>query len=456
MNAFFVASEYSLVRSRLDRVQAMVKENMRGAKLAERQIEHIDEYIASCQVGITLASIGIGAVGEPAIADLLKKPFGDVLGHAAATALAVAIGYAILTILHITFGELVPKIFTGGPAEGVARRWARPLEFFTTLFKPFSRVLSALAAVVLRPFGVRPEGIGEETTTSEDLKFLIARSVSGGTLDPGEAVMLSGVFHLHEQEARNVMTPIPAVVTVDVSEHVETALGRCVESGHTRLLVTEDENTDHVRGIVHNNSLARLLMERGPEASIESSVKDAVIVPETKPLDDLLADLQRERASMAVVIDEYGRTAGIATIEDIIEEVVGEIADETDPTGGAVRRLANGDWYVRGHVPINDLQDYGVNLPVDTDAYNSVGGLVFGELGRLPKRGDMVRIDAYSLRVESVRENRIEAVRIRDPSTERREREASEEASQAADGGSFAVSLTRPGRGHGSTRERNV
>jgi CBS domain containing-hemolysin-like protein len=432
MNAFFVASEYSLVRSRLDRIQALTKEGVRGAKLAERQIEHIDEYIAACQVGITLASIGIGAVGEPAFADVLKKPFGDVLGHAAATALAVALGYAVLTVLHITFGELVPKIYTVGHAEGVARRLARPLEFFTRLFRPFSRILSGMAALVLRPFGVRPEGLGEETTTSEDLKFLIARSVSGGTLDPGEAVMLSGVFHLHEQEARNVMTPIPAVVTVDLSENVQIALQRCIDSGHTRLVVTEDFNTDRVRGVVHNNSLARLLMSRGSEASIESAVKPAILVPETRPLDDLLADLQRERVSMAVVIDEYGRTSGVVTVEDIIEEVVGEIADETDPAAGAVRRLANGDLYVRGHVPVNDLADYGMELPVDSDAYNSVGGLVFGELGRLPKRGDMVRVDDYSLRVESVRENRIEAVRIRDHGKERRE----QEASQAAEGSS--------------------
>jgi CBS domain containing-hemolysin-like protein len=334
------------------------------------------------------------------------------------------VGYGILTVLHITLGELVPKLYTVGHAEGVARRLARPLQVFTVIFSPFSHILSGLAAIILKPFGVDPGGLGEETTSSEDLKFLIARSVSGGTLDPGEAVMLSGVFHLHEQEARNVMTPIPAVVTVDVSEDAQTALRRCIESGHTRLLVTEDENTDHVRGFVHNNSLARLLMSRGPDASIEQAVKEIVAVPETKPLDDLLADLQRERASMAVVIDEYGRTAGIVTVEDIIEEVVGEIADETDPAGGAVRRLANGDWYVRGHVPINDLQDYGMSLPVDTDAYNSVGGLVFGELGRLPKRGDMVRVDGYSLRVESVRENRIEAVRIRDHGDEERAAEA--------------------------------
>jgi CBS domain containing-hemolysin-like protein len=209
------------------------------------------------------------------------------------------------------------------------------------------------------------------------------------------------------------MTPIVAVVTVDVSEDVETALRRCVESGHTRLLVTEDHNTDHVRGTVHNNSLVRLMMNRGSDASIETAVKDAVIVPETKPLDDLLADMQRQRVSMAVVIDEYGRTAGIVTVEDIIEEIVGEIADETDPAAGAVRRLANGDWFVRGHVPITDLLDYGLELPVDTDAYNSVGGFVFGELGRLPKRGDTVQFNGYSLRVESVRENRVEAVRIR-------------------------------------------
>lgn len=244
--------------------------------------------------------------------------------------------------------------------------------------------------------------------------MLIASARTGGKLDVGEAGMLEGVFHLHEQEARQVMTPIPAVVTVDLSEDVETALRRCVSSGHTRLVVTEDDNRDRVRGIVHSNSLARLLLADGPGASIEPAVRETPIVPETKPLDDLLADLQRERSSVAVVIDEYGRVAGIVTVEDIIEEIVGEIVDETDPAGGEVRRLANGDWFVRGHVAVTDLEDYGLHLPVDSDAYNSVGGFVFAELGRLPRRGDTVKADGYSIRVESVRENGIEAVRIRE------------------------------------------
>ena len=420
VNGFFVAAEYALVRSRVDRLEQLEEEGRKRATLARLQIGRIDEYIAACQVGITLASIGIGAVGEPVFAHYLDKLFGHVFGHGAAVALAAILAYLVISASHITFGELTPKIFTVARPEAVAMRSARLLQFSSVIFKPVSIALSAAAQAILRPFGIRAEGLGEETTTSEDLKFLIARSASGGTLDPGEAVMLRGVFHLHEQEARNVMTPIPAVVTVDISETAETALKRCVSSGHTRLVVTEDDNTDRIRGIVHNNSLARLLMTRGPESSIEPVVKDAPIVPETKPLDDLLADLQHERTSMAVVVDEYGRTAGIVSVEDIIEEVVGEIADETDPAGGAVRRLANGDWYVRGHVPITDLIDYGLDLPIDSETYNSVGGYVFGELGRLPKRGDMVRSNGYSLRVESVRENRIEAVRIRDHEPARR------------------------------------
>jgi CBS domain containing-hemolysin-like protein len=168
---------------------------------------------------------------------------------------------------------------------------------------------------------------------------------------------------------------------------------------------------------VHANALAQKLLAEGAEATIDELVREAPIVPETKPLDDLLADLQRQRSSLAVVIDEYGRTAGIVTVEDIVEEVVGEIDDETDPAGGAVRKLANGDWFVRGHVAVTDLEDYGLELPVDTDAYNSVGGFVFAQLGRLPKRGDTINANGYSIRVESVRENRIEAVRIRERRT---------------------------------------
>ena len=412
VNAFFVIAEYALVRSSRPRLEAQVEEGARGARLALSQFEQIGDYISACQVGVTMSSIAIGALGEPAIAHLLEPVLGPVIGHTAAVVIAVIVAYLLITVTQTIAGEIVPKLYAIQHAEGVARRIARPLQFFRMLFNPFIVVLNASSRSILRMLGTDPDAVPEGGTPDE-LKRIIAQSQTGGHLDIGEANMLTGVFHLHEQEARQVMTPIPAVVTVDVSETVEAALRRCVSTGHSRLVVTEEQNQDRVKGIVHVNQLVKLMMAQGGEANIAGLVRGAPIVPETKPLDDLLADLQRERTELAIVIDEYGRTSGIVTLEDIIEEVVGEISDETDPAGGAIRRLANGDWFVRGHVAVTDLEDYGLDLPVDTDAYNSVGGFVFAELGRLPKRGDTVTANGYSIRVESVRENRIEAVRIR-------------------------------------------
>jgi len=412
VNAFFVVAEYALVRSRRARLETMADEGLRGARLALTQVDNIGDYIAACQVGITMASIGIGALGEPAIQHLLEGPLGHVLSHWAAVAISIVVAYLLITTAQSIIGEIVPKLYTIQHAEGLARRVARPLQFFRVLFHPFIIVLNSSSRRLLRMIGTDPDA-EPEGGTAEELKRMIAASQTGGQLDMGEASMLTGVFHLHEQEARQVMTPIPAVVTVDLSETVEAALERCVSTGHSRLVVTEDYNQDRVKGIVHVNQLVKLMMSRGIDAHFDPLVRPAPLVPETKPLDDLLADLQRERTELAIVIDEYGRTAGIVTIEDIIEEVVGEISDETDPAGGAVRQLANGDWFVRGHVAVSDLEDYGLELPVDTDAYNSVGGFVFAELGRLPKRGDTISANGYSIRVESVRENRIEAVRIR-------------------------------------------
>jgi CBS domain containing-hemolysin-like protein len=432
LNGFFVAAEFALVRSRRAKMEQLAEEGARGAALALKQIDRIDEYLSACQLGITMASLAIGFLGEPAIADLIREITGEPFPHEVTLVISVGLAYFITTALHITIGEQVPKIYAIVHAEPIARRTARGLEFFFVIMRPLIGALNRVSNWVLRRLRTDPRTDFDDAQNAEELKLLIAQSAHGGTLDPGEAGMLSGVFHLHEQQARQVMTPIPAVVTVDTSETVETALRRCVASGHTRLVVTEDGNTDRIKGIVHANSLARLLLNQGAEASIESVVKDAPIVPETKPLDDLLAELQRERASMSVVVDEYGRTEGIVTVEDIVEEVVGEITDETDPAGGAVRRLANGDWFVRGHVPITDLVDYGIELEADSEAYNSVGGFVFGHLGRLPKRGDMVRAHGYSLRVEAVRENRVEAVRIRDHEPESRNgrgrRESDEES----------------------------
>lgn len=412
INGFFVAAEFAVVRSRRARLEQMGADGVRGAARALEQLDRVDEFVATSQVGITLASLGIGFLGEPALAELLEPLFTGFAGHAVALGISIALAFVIVTFLHVILGEQSPKMVAIGRAETTLIRVTGPLIFLGRVLHPLIVATNAPANFLVKGV-LRIDTEDVEETSPEELRLIIARGAKHGGLDPDEAGHLAGVFHLHEQEAREVMTPIPAVVTVDADETVEAALRRCVTSGHTRLVVIEDDNADRVRGVVHNNSLARVYMSEGPEAKIESVIRDALIVPETRPIDDLLHDLQVQRTSLSVVADEYGRTVGIVTVEDILEEVVGEIEDETDPRASEVRRLTNGDWFVRGHVSLGDLEDAGIDLPgADSEAYNSVGGYVFGELGRLPRRGDSITVDGYTVRVEAVRENRIEAVRI--------------------------------------------
>jgi CBS domain containing-hemolysin-like protein len=420
VNGFFVAAEFAIVRSRRSRIEQLAGEGDKRAARALSQMDHIDEYVATSQVGITLASIGIGFLGEPAIASLIEPLIAGAIGEGLSYAISFAFAYTVVTLLHVILGEQAPKQLGIVRAEAIMLWISGPQAFFRRAFHPLIAITNPPALWIVRKlFRVEPTG-DEEATSPEELRLLISRSARSARLDPGEALMLGGVFHLHEQQAREVMTPIPAVVTVNADETVEQALRRCVTSGHTRLLVVERDNLDRVRGVVHNNSLVRLYMNAGGDATLEPAIREVPVFPETKPLDDLLAMLQRQRSSIGIVSDEYGRTVGIVTVEDILEEVVGEIEDETDPRAVDLRRLTDGDWYVRGHVPLGDLEDAGIELPVSSDAFNSIGGYVFSELGRLPKRGDKVLADGFELRVESVRENRIVAVRIHAVTAEHR------------------------------------
>jgi CBS domain containing-hemolysin-like protein len=407
VNAFFVAAEFAFVRVNRGRLELMAATN-RGAVLALRQLDDISHYLAACQFGITLASLGIGFLGEPAIANLAEPLLGGVVSEAVAVAIALLFAYVISTAAHITVGEQVPKMFAIANAETVARRVARPLEVFTRVFSPAIAALDNVSNAMLRPLGVSGNVAAEHGTSSEDLKQLIAESLAGGGLEREEAEMLSGVFRLSELDARRVMTPLSAVVFADAEDSVEAALDRCIDTGHTRSPVLRDGRP---AGVVHVNDLARTL-RRGGGQTLMDLVRPAPMVPETRRLDDLLADLQRDRASMAVVVDEYGRTTGIVTVEDIVEEVVGEITDETDAAVAAIRTLPDGTLFARGHAPLDDLADHDVRLPSSSEGVVSVGGWVFDRLGRLPRRGDVVSTDEFRILVDTVRERRVESVRI--------------------------------------------
>src|SRR5215217_2416246 len=282
VNGFFVAAEFALVRVNRGRLERLAP-GSRATIIALRQLDDISHYLAACQFGITLASLGIGFLGEPAIASLAEPLLGSVASHAVAVVVALLLAYVISTAAHITLGEQVPKMFAIANAEIVARRVAWPLEIFTRIFSPAIAALDNVSNAMLRRLGVSGNVAAEHGTSSEDLKQLIAESLAAGGLERDEAQMLSGVFRLRELEARRVMTPMPAVVSADVEESTEVALDRCVDTGHTRLLVLRDGRP---AGVVHVNDLARTLRRGGRETLMDLG-RPAPVVPETRRLDDL-------------------------------------------------------------------------------------------------------------------------------------------------------------------------
>lgn len=407
LNGFFVAAEFALARARLTRLDQMAHEGLASAALAGRQARQIDRYLAACQLGITLASLGLGWLGEPAFAKLFEPMFERLgLGAGSSAITAGIIAFTIITVLHVVIGELGPKNLAIRRAEGTARSVSRALEWFTIVFTPFIFVLNGAANRMVRWFGIEPATETELASTPEDLQRLIAQSEEGGAIEPEEADMLEGVFSLGEGTARDIMTPRPEVRDLPASLGVREALVEALATRHSRFPVM---GTDGVLGVVHFTDLARGLIEMGDETPVGQVVAPALFVPETQPLDQLLKDLKVRRTSLAVVLDEYGEMSGIVTVEDVIEEIVGEIDDERDRSP-AVDATPDGRLIVRGHVSLEDLADYGVE--VEDEDVTSVGGLVFSRLGRLPRTGDSVVEAGWTFTVEATRGTRVVLVAV--------------------------------------------
>lgn len=412
LNALFVAAEFALVRARSSRLEQLAQEGKRGAALARRQLDQINGYLATCQVGITLASIAIGFVGEPTLGHLLSEQLGPVMGPGSAAIVSLALAYLIVTCIHITVGEQVPKLYALSKAESTARWLAGTMRVITWALKPMVWALDRATSAMLRAVGVNASDVHSDLHSAEDLRAAIAQSELGGVLDAGEATMLSGVFDLHEREARHAMTSIPQLTSVPESASAAQALDVVVESGHTRILVADADKRDVVVGVAHVADLLAASREHGEQATVAHALREVFIVPEGRSLDELLGDMRREHTSLAVVADEYGRAVGVITVEDILEEIVGEIEDETDEGDQRIRPVSEGVWEVDGHVSIIDLADEGVALPDDTTVYASVAGLVFDRLGHLPKDGEQLRVDGYELTVLSVQDSRIATLRL--------------------------------------------
>jgi CBS domain containing-hemolysin-like protein len=407
LNGFFVAAEFALARARLTRLDQMAQDGVGSAGLAARQARHLDRYLAACQLGITIASLGLGWLGEPAFKDLVQPALSRVgLGEASSAVTATIIAFTIITALHVVVGELAPKNLAIQRAEGTSRAIAHPLEWFRVVLSPVIAVLNGAANALIGMFGIRRATEAEMASTPEDLQRLIAQGEEGGTIEPEEADMLEGVFQLGEHLARDLMTPRPEIADLPAGLTLRQALTTALATRHSRFPVIDG---DGVTGVVQLADLARGMLELGEEHTVREVTKPAFFVPETHPVDDLLRELQRRRSSLAVVLDEYGELAGLVTVEDIIEEIVGEIDDERD-RGPAVDAAPDGRLVVRGHVSLEDLRDHGVE--VEDETVTSVGGLVFARLGRLPRTGDSVDAEGWRFTVEATRGTRIVLVAV--------------------------------------------
>ena len=415
LNGLFVAAEFALVKIRATQVDRLVREGKTSATLVEEATNKLDAYLSVSQLGITISSLGLGWIGEPAFAHLIEPllaPLGVPEGTIHVIAFAAAFG--TITFLHVVFGELAPKSVAIANAEGTALFVAPLMRFFYYLFLPGIVVFNGTANAVVRLFGVPPASETEETHSEEELRIIIEQSTRQGVLDTDEEHMLEAVFELEDKLAREIMVPRPDVVALPADSSLEKLVVATV-GNHTRYPLFEGETQDRIVGIVHvKDVLETLKQTRSLEADVSARdlMRDVLIVPETRRVDELMKDLQRQGLQMAVVIDEWGSFEGIVTMEDIVEEIVGEIRDEFDEEEPHVEKLGPGSYAVDGRVPIAEVNEV-VDSAFKSQDFDTIGGLVLGQLGRAPEVGDEVYLHGHILRVEEVDGPRVARVEVR-------------------------------------------
>ncbi|MCX6411834.1 MAG: hemolysin family protein [Actinobacteria bacterium] len=411
-NAFFVSAEFAFVAVRRTRIDELVEEGSVSAKRVRRLLDDPARFISAFQVAITLSSLALGAVGEPAVSRVFEELFGNVgmLGDGAVAVISVILAFAIISSLHVVLGEIVPKTLTLSRAESVALAVVLPVTVFMWVFWPFIWVLRGISEALIRLMGLESPSEMRLVHSEEELKLLISASHEEGVLEAEERQLLYKVFDFAETEARQVMVPRPDVVALQVDLTPDEAIEQTLNAPYTRYPVYR-ETLDDLVGVVHIRHLFGARLQQSDATTLEAFVRPVPIVPETKKLDELLADFRRTNTHMAIVVDEYGSTVGIATLEDVLEEIVGEINDEFDLPDRELIRLAPDRIRIEASFPIEDFNErFGGDLP-DED-YTSVGGFLFGELGRPARPGDVVSHRKFRFTVREVDGPRIRVVDV--------------------------------------------
>jgi CBS domain containing-hemolysin-like protein len=414
LNGFFVAVEFALVRARRTRLEAMTRAGDTKARLALRAIGNLGRMLSASQLGITLASLGLGWVAEGTLGELLKEYFVHNLPPAVEMGLRITIGAAValttVTYFHVVFGELAPRAAALNHPEQVARWLAPPLMLFAWVVTPFTWVLNRSSQVVLRSFGQNPDLAEEPVHSPDELRMLVEQSQEAGAMQQQDAELIEGVFEFSEKNAREVMTPRTDIVALPLESTLDEALQVAEDAGFSRYPVY-DESIDHVVGLVLAKDLLFELRHRREDFTVRSIMRDVHVVPGTREVEQVLSDFKRLKEHMAIVLDEYGGTAGIVTMEDLLEEIVGEILDEYDEPAPVPTMPQGNETCVAGSTHIGELNErFGLDVPEDD--YTTIGGFVFGALGRLPVIGDRVTAGGAVFRVREMNGRRIETLDV--------------------------------------------
>jgi CBS domain containing-hemolysin-like protein len=415
-NAFFVAAEFALVRVRRFRMERMAERGSGAARLTLRMLEHLEAYLAACQLGITMASLGLGWVGEPAVAALLEPLLRAAgLSEALLHTLAFLVGFLLFSSLHIVIGEQVPKTFAIRQAEPMALAIAYPLQAFYLLWFPLNWALNQASQAILGWFGIEQATHGDILTSEELREYLVASRAHGG-MRKQERDMLGGILDLAEVEVSEIMTHRKSMETIDADMPIELILEQVVASPHSRLPVWRGD-PDSIIGVLHSKDLLSAVHRHGRKLEgidIVSLCSAPWFVPDTTPLRKQLVAFRQRRQHLALVVNEYGDLEGLVTLEDIIEEIVGEIADERDIEPVGIEAQRDGSVLVSGWVTVRDLnRQFDWNLPDEEAA--TVAGLVIHEARRIPDVGQSFAFHGFRFEVLRRQRNQIVLLRVIPP-----------------------------------------
>jgi CBS domain containing-hemolysin-like protein len=413
LNGFFVAAEFAIVKVRSSQIEVKAKTGSSVGKMARTIIHNLDGYLAATQLGITLASLGLGWVGEEVMHSIFQNMFlslnltvSEAFLHTASTVVA----FSVITVMHIVFGELAPKSFAIQRPVATTLFIALPLQVFYIVFKPFIWALNGLASIILKPFGIDASAAHESLHSTEELQYILEQGKESGALEDNEHELIKNVFDFNERVVKNIMVPRTKISGIELNTATDEVVKKIIGEGYSRMPVY-DEIIDKIIGIVHAKDILPLLADK-KSWKLSEIIRKPYFIPETKKINDLLSELQQKRIQIAIVIDEFGGTAGMVTLEDIVEEIVGEIQDEYDEEKPTVEKISDTEFIINAYATVYDVNEYlPHDLPEDED-FDTVGGLVSHAFGKIPEVGDNEECYGYLFTILKKTEQNVETIKL--------------------------------------------